>query len=53
MDGRGQQVIISLIARRSRLHPGTRYLARGLNSAFSTGRISAFHDLHSDTIVVY
>lgn len=36
-DGRGQQVIVTLIARRSRLHPGTRYLARGLNSAFSTG----------------
>lgn len=36
-DGRGQQVIVTLIARRSRLHPGTRYLARGLNAAFSTG----------------
>eukprot|EP00250_Pteridium_aquilinum_P004965 c15135_g1_i1 orf=287-3169(+) len=36
-DGRGQQVIVALIARRSRLHPGTRYLARGLNAAFSTG----------------
>ncbi|KAL5578722.1 hypothetical protein UlMin_011164 [Ulmus minor] len=29
--------IVALIARRSRLHPGTRYLARGLNSCFSTG----------------
>ncbi|KAL9254486.1 putative phosphoinositide phosphatase SAC9 [Drosera capensis] len=29
--------IIALIARRSRLHPGTRYLARGMNSCFSTG----------------
>ncbi|CAL1405473.1 unnamed protein product [Linum trigynum] len=29
--------IVSLTARRSRLHPGTRYLARGLNSCFSTG----------------
>lgn len=28
---------VALIARRSRLHPGTRYLARGLNSCFSTG----------------
>ncbi|WCJ21885.1 hypothetical protein M5689_004000, partial [Euphorbia peplus] len=27
----------ALTARRSRLHPGTRYLARGLNSCFSTG----------------
>ncbi|GMI96044.1 ARABIDOPSIS THALIANA SUPPRESSOR OF ACTIN 9, SUPPRESSOR OF ACTIN 9, MURUS 11 [Hibiscus trionum] len=29
--------IVALIARRSRLHPGTRYLARGINSCFSTG----------------
>ncbi|XP_022140904.1 probable phosphoinositide phosphatase SAC9 isoform X2 [Momordica charantia] len=29
--------IVSLIARRSRLHPGTRYLARGINSCYSTG----------------
>ncbi|KAJ7567413.1 hypothetical protein O6H91_02G146100 [Diphasiastrum complanatum] len=36
-DSRGQQVTVSLIARRSRLHPGTRYLARGLNAASSTG----------------
>ncbi|KAL8139070.1 hypothetical protein V2J09_005071 [Rumex salicifolius] len=28
---------VALIARRSRLHPGTRYLARGLNSCSSTG----------------
>lgn len=28
---------IALTARRSRLHPGTRYLARGLNACFSTG----------------
>ncbi|XP_023524633.1 probable phosphoinositide phosphatase SAC9 [Cucurbita pepo subsp. pepo] len=28
---------VALIARRSRLHPGTRYLARGLNACFSTG----------------
>lgn len=28
---------VALTARRSRLHPGTRYLARGLNSCFSTG----------------
>nr|GEU33499.1 protein TSS [Tanacetum cinerariifolium] len=27
----------SLIAHRSRLHPGTRYLARGLDSCYSTG----------------
>ncbi|XP_052172812.1 probable phosphoinositide phosphatase SAC9 isoform X1 [Diospyros lotus] len=32
-----QEGIVALIARRSRLHPGTRYLARGLNSCFSTG----------------
>ncbi|KAJ7980630.1 Phosphoinositide phosphatase [Quillaja saponaria] len=28
---------VAITARRSRLHPGTRYLARGLNSCFSTG----------------
>ncbi|KAM7280849.1 hypothetical protein ACFE04_007983 [Oxalis oulophora] len=28
---------VALVARRSRLHPGTRYLARGMNSCFSTG----------------
>ncbi|GAB4836288.1 Probable phosphoinositide phosphatase sac9 [Ancistrocladus abbreviatus] len=32
-----QEGIVALIARRSRLHPGTRYLARGLNSCFGTG----------------
>ena len=33
-----QEGIVALIARRSRLHPGTRYLARGINSCYSTGR---------------
>ncbi|TYJ44804.1 hypothetical protein E1A91_A02G009400v1 [Gossypium mustelinum] len=33
----GQVGVVALIARRSRLHPGTRYLARGINSCFSTG----------------
>ncbi|THG23694.1 hypothetical protein TEA_008791 [Camellia sinensis var. sinensis] len=32
-----QEGIVALTARRSRLHPGTRYLARGLNSCSSTG----------------
>ncbi|XP_077213953.1 sacI homology domain-containing protein / WW domain-containing protein [Tasmannia lanceolata] len=32
-----QQGLIALTARRSKLHPGTRYLARGLNACFSTG----------------
>ncbi|KAL8232512.1 hypothetical protein R6Q57_002290 [Mikania cordata] len=32
-----QEGIVALIARRSRLHPGTRYLARGINSCCSTG----------------
>ncbi|XP_058105963.1 probable phosphoinositide phosphatase SAC9 isoform X2 [Magnolia sinica] len=32
-----QEGIVALTARRSRLHPGTRYLARGLNACFSTG----------------
>ncbi|KAH9602590.1 hypothetical protein KSS87_021997, partial [Heliosperma pusillum] len=32
-----QEGIVALIARRSRLHPGTRYLARGLNSCFGAG----------------
>ncbi|KAI4368285.1 hypothetical protein MLD38_016860 [Melastoma candidum] len=29
--------MVALIARRSKLHPGTRYLARGINSCYSTG----------------
>nr|XP_043609995.1 probable phosphoinositide phosphatase SAC9 [Erigeron canadensis] len=32
-----QEGIVALIARRSRLHPGTRYIARGMNSCYSTG----------------
>lgn len=32
-----QEGLVALIARRSRLHPGTRYLARGLNACYSTG----------------
>ncbi|XP_068634248.1 probable phosphoinositide phosphatase SAC9 [Aristolochia californica] len=32
-----QEGTVALTARRSRLHPGTRYLARGLNACFSTG----------------
>ncbi|KAI3986712.1 hypothetical protein MKX01_014250, partial [Papaver californicum] len=32
-----QQGVVALTARRSKLHPGTRYLARGLNGCFSTG----------------
>ncbi|KAL3635791.1 putative phosphoinositide phosphatase sac9 [Castilleja foliolosa] len=35
---RGQQEgVVALTARRSRLHPGTRYLARGINSCYGTG----------------
>lgn len=37
LDNKGRQVTVVLTARRSRLHPGTRYLARGLNGAYSTG----------------
>ncbi|XP_020575965.1 probable phosphoinositide phosphatase SAC9 [Phalaenopsis equestris] len=33
----GSGNIVALFARRSRLHPGTRYLARGLNACSSTG----------------
>ncbi|KAL2622415.1 hypothetical protein R1flu_002620 [Riccia fluitans] len=36
-DAKDQPVTLALTARRSRLHPGTRYLARGLNATFSTG----------------
>lgn len=36
-DAKGVKVTVAITARRSRLHPGTRYLARGLNGAFSTG----------------
>ncbi|XP_047334553.1 probable phosphoinositide phosphatase SAC9 isoform X2 [Impatiens glandulifera] len=32
-----QEGRVALTARRSRLHPGTRYLARGINSCYSTG----------------
>lgn len=35
--GSGPGGIVGLFARRSRLHPGTRYLARGLNACASTG----------------
>uniref|UniRef100_K3YQ03 Phosphoinositide phosphatase SAC9 n=1 Tax=Setaria italica TaxID=4555 RepID=K3YQ03_SETIT len=36
--GAGQQGgLVALIARRSRLHPGTHYLARGLNACSGTG----------------
>uniref|UniRef100_A0A0D9V0Q8 Phosphoinositide phosphatase SAC9 n=1 Tax=Leersia perrieri TaxID=77586 RepID=A0A0D9V0Q8_9ORYZ len=36
--GTGQQGgMVALIARRSRLHPGTRYLARGINACSGTG----------------
>uniref|UniRef100_A0ACD5VYM2 Uncharacterized protein n=1 Tax=Avena sativa TaxID=4498 RepID=A0ACD5VYM2_AVESA len=36
--GTGQQGgMVALLARRSRLHPGTRYLARGLNACSGTG----------------
>ncbi|KAK5825417.1 hypothetical protein PVK06_020249 [Gossypium arboreum] len=31
--------IVALTAHRSGLHPGTRYLARGINSCFSTGKM--------------
>ena len=37
LDASGRQVHVVSIARRSRLHAGTRYLARGLNAAASTG----------------
>ncbi|KAH9305500.1 hypothetical protein KI387_009904, partial [Taxus chinensis] len=36
-DSNQQELVVSLTARRSRIHPGTRYLARGLNAACSTG----------------
>ncbi|CAA0820432.1 Probable phosphoinositide phosphatase SAC9 [Striga hermonthica] len=32
-----QEGFVALTARRSRLHPGTRYLARGINSCYGTG----------------
>lgn len=38
----GHQGVVALIARRSRLHPGTRYLARGINSCYSTGTFFFF-----------
>ncbi|XP_039145978.1 probable phosphoinositide phosphatase SAC9 [Dioscorea cayenensis subsp. rotundata] len=38
LSGSGQPVgFVALLARRSRLHPGTRYLARGLNACSGTG----------------
>ena len=36
-DAKGARACVALIARRSCLHPGTRYLARGLNDAASPG----------------
>lgn len=36
-DARGARFALALVARRSRLHPGTRYIARGLNDACSPG----------------
>ncbi|KAL6556456.1 putative phosphoinositide phosphatase sac9 [Orobanche gracilis] len=32
-----QEGVVALTARRSKLHPGTRYLARGINSCYGTG----------------
>ncbi len=36
-DAVQQKYTLALIARRSRLHPGMRYIARGLNSLSSPG----------------
>ena len=36
-DADGQKYMLVLVSRRSRLHPGTRYIARGLNSLASPG----------------
>lgn len=44
-DAKSVRVSVAITARRSRLHPGTRYLARGLNGAYSTGG-SHFRSLH-------
>lgn len=37
VDSKQQELVVALTARRSRIHPGTRYLARGLNAGCSTG----------------
>ena len=37
VDAQGTKWTVALISRRSCLHPGTRYLARGLNVEFSPG----------------
>ena len=36
-DGNFQNYMLVLLSRRSRLHPGMRYIARGLNSLASPG----------------
>lgn len=36
-DVEGRRWVLAEISRRSRLHPGTRYLARGLNDQASAG----------------
>lgn len=36
-DAQGRSMTVALLARRSRLHPGMRYIARGLNSMASPG----------------
>lgn len=40
-----QEGVVALTARRSRLHPGTRYLARGINSCYSTGNVSVISSI--------
>ena len=36
-DRQGQRFTLAILSRRSRLHPGMRYMARGLNARASPG----------------
>ncbi len=45
-DNRGVKYTIVLFSRRSRLHPGMRYIARGLNSLASPGNEIECEQVH-------
>ena len=51
-DRRGRRYTLALFSRRSCLHPGTRYMARGLNARASPGNeIECEQVLHSSALL--
>ncbi len=54
-DNRGMRYTMVLFSRRSRLHPGMRYIARGLNSLASPGNEIECEQvrLHSSTPLLH